>query len=68
MLDVDSKSAATIIKTEVTQAEFAESLSMRTDSEFVRRIFNLIDKDKNGFVSFREFLNLLTLFSKGINL
>ncbi|GLV42469.1 Dual oxidase [Carabus blaptoides fortunei] len=62
---VNSKTARDIIYTELTITEFAETLGMTPHSEFVRRIFSLIDKDKNGFVSFREFLDMLFLFAKG---
>lgn len=29
------------------------------------QIFNLVDKDKNGFISFREFVDILVIFLKG---
>lgn len=29
------------------------------------QIFNLVDKDKNGFISFREFVDMLVIFLKG---
>lgn len=28
-------------------------------------MFNLVDKDKNGFISFREFVDILVIFLKG---
>ncbi len=28
-------------------------------------MFDLIDRDHNGFISFREFLDMLIIFSKG---
>jgi hypothetical protein len=28
-------------------------------------MFDLIDRDKNGYISFREFLDMLVTFSKG---
>ncbi|XP_049837219.1 dual oxidase-like [Schistocerca gregaria] len=57
--------AKEVIYTELTINEFAEALSMRADSEFVRKMFALVDKDHNGFISFREFLDMLVIFSKG---
>ncbi|XP_034943061.1 dual oxidase 2-like [Chelonus insularis] len=65
LLLIDSKVAKEVIYTELTLLEFAEALSMRVDSEFVKKIFNLVDTDKNGFISFREFLNMLVLFLNG---
>lgn len=38
---------------------------MRPEADFVYKMFNLIDKDKNGFISFREFTDLLIIFSDG---
>lgn len=29
------------------------------------QIFSLVDKDKNGFISFREFVDMLVIFLKG---
>ena len=49
----------------MTQFEFAEALSMRPESTFVQQMFSLIDKDNNGYISFREFLDVMIIFSKG---
>ena len=38
---------------------------MRPEADFVYKMFNLIDKDKNGFISFREFTDLLIIFANG---
>lgn len=54
-----------IINTEITILEFAESLNMKPDNEFVKRMFYLADKDRNGFISFREFVGLLIIFAEG---
>ncbi|KAI8481248.1 cuticle development [Branchiostoma belcheri] len=43
----------------------AEAMSLRPDSQFVVQMFDLVDKDKNGYISFREFLDLVVIFSKG---
>ncbi|XP_068083975.1 dual oxidase 1-like [Anabrus simplex] len=64
-LKIDARVAKEVIYTEVTLSEFAEALRMRPDSQFVQKIFALVDKDNNGFVSFREFLDMLILFAKG---
>lgn len=29
-------------------------------------MFNLVDKDKNGFISFREFCDLFVIFKNGL--
>ncbi|XP_025152426.1 dual oxidase 2 [Harpegnathos saltator] len=65
ILQIASTVAKEVIYTELTIIEFAEALSMRPDSEFVKKIFNLVDKDKSGFISFREFVDMLVIFLKG---
>ncbi|XP_012225863.2 dual oxidase 2-like isoform X2 [Linepithema humile] len=65
ILQIDARVAREVIYTEITIIEFAEALSMRPDAEFVKKIFNLVDKDKNGFISFREFVDMLVIFLKG---
>ncbi|XP_032685960.1 dual oxidase-like isoform X3 [Odontomachus brunneus] len=65
ILQIDSIVAKEVIYTELTIIEFAEALSMKPEAEFVKKIFNLVDKDKNGFISFREFIDMLVIFLKG---
>ncbi|ODN05836.1 Dual oxidase 1, partial [Orchesella cincta] len=62
---LDAKVIKEVFRTELTQAEFAEALGMQSSSTFVERMFNLVDRDNNGFISFREFLDMLIIFSKG---
>jgi dual oxidase len=38
---------------------------VKAASDFVEHFFSLIDSDRNGYISFREFLNAVVLFSKG---
>lgn len=54
-----------VINCELTIDEFAGRLDLKPDSMFVRNMFDLIDKDKNGNVSFREFLDMMVIFAKG---
>ncbi|RZC35513.1 dual oxidase 1-like, partial [Asbolus verrucosus] len=65
LLRVDENLEREIVNTELTINEFAEAMSMRAKDEFVKRMFSLIDKDKNGFISFREFVDLLIIFANG---
>lgn len=65
ILKVDAFVAKEVIDTELTISEFADSLSMIPTNEFVKRMFTLIDKDKNGFISFREFVDLMIIFADG---
>ena len=54
-----------VLATELTKREFAETLSMQPNSVFVTQIFKLADKDNNGTISLREFLDVLVIFSAG---
>nr|XP_008200778.1 PREDICTED: dual oxidase 1 [Tribolium castaneum] len=65
LLHVDETLEKEIVDTELTITEFAEALSMRAQDEFVKRMFALVDKDKSGFISFREFVDLLIIFANG---
>ena len=55
-----------ILTFEMNKAEFAESLAMKPSSLFVEQIFQLADKTDSGTISFREFLDVLIIFSKGM--
>lgn len=54
-----------IMRTSLSKQEFAEALGMRSDSLFVRQMFNCVDKDSDGNISFQEFLDTVVMFSKG---
>ena len=56
---------ADILDCELTRAEFADAMSLKPDSLFVDQMFTLIDQDGNGFVSFREFLDMIVIFANG---
>ncbi|XP_060228150.1 dual oxidase 2 [Meriones unguiculatus] len=50
---------------ELSRAEFADSLGLKPQDMFVESMFSLADKDGNGYLSFREFLDILVVFMKG---
>lgn len=50
---------------ELSRAEFAECLGLKPQDMFVESMFSLADKDGNGYLSFREFLDILVVFMKG---
>ncbi|XP_058397475.1 LOW QUALITY PROTEIN: dual oxidase 2 [Diceros bicornis minor] len=76
VLDIDQADAGTLpldssqkvreaLMCELSRAEFAESLGLKPQDMFVESMFSLADKDGNGYLSFREFLDILVVFMKG---
>ncbi|XP_036878036.1 dual oxidase 2 isoform X5 [Manis javanica] len=76
VLDIDQVDAGTLpldssqkvreaLMCELSRAEFAESLGLKPQDMFVESMFSLADKDGNGYLSFREFLDILVVFMKG---
>ncbi|XP_030768152.1 dual oxidase [Sitophilus oryzae] len=55
----------TVMRTSLTKAEFASALGMKTDAVFVKKMFNIVDKDGDSRISFQEFLDTVVLFSRG---
>ncbi|XP_056428532.1 dual oxidase 1-like [Hyla sarda] len=53
------------LKCELSRTEFADSLGLKPHSLFVESMFSLADEDGNGYLSFREFLNILLILMKG---
>lgn len=54
-----------VMRTSLSKREFAGALGMKSDDIFVRKMFNIVDKDGDGQISFQEFLDTVVLFSKG---
>ncbi|CAN7939038.1 unnamed protein product, partial [Ixodes hexagonus] len=65
ILELDAAQARDVVNLELTQSEFASALSMQPDSTFVQQMFGLVDYDGNGYISFREFLDMIVIFAKG---
>ena len=55
----------TVMRTSLSKSEFASALGMKPDAVFVQKMFNIVDKDQDGRISFQEFLNTVVLFSRG---
>lgn len=65
LLALDAAQAREIVRLELTPFEFASALAVHPDSTFVRQMFALVDYDNNGYISFREFLDMIIIFAKG---
>lgn len=55
----------TVMRTSLSKSEFASALGMKPDAVFVKKMFNIVDKDGDGRISFQEFLDTVVLFSRG---
>ncbi len=63
---LDPREARDILQVELTKCEFGDAMGLKPNSVFVDNMFNLIDKDSNGYVSFREFMDMIIIFAKGM--
>lgn len=43
----------TVMKTSLSKSEFASALGMKPDAVFVKKMFNIVDKDGDGRISFQ---------------
>jgi len=43
----------TVMRTSLSKSEFASALGMKPDAVFVRKMFNIVDKDGDGRISFQ---------------
>ena len=49
----------------LSNQEFANALGMKKNDIFVKKMFNIVDKEKSGRISFQNFLDTVVLFTKG---
>lgn len=61
-----SRDARKFIHVELSKQEFAEYMNLKPTSSFVEQMFTVADVDHSGAISFREFLDIMVLFTKGI--
>ncbi|XP_071952320.1 dual oxidase 1-like [Antedon mediterranea] len=57
--------AQEVLGCRLTKQEFAEALSMQPKSLFVEQMFEVVDKENFGTISFRDLLDMLIIFAKG---
>ncbi|OWF46058.1 Dual oxidase [Mizuhopecten yessoensis] len=60
-----TQTTAEILEIELSKEEFAHALGIKPKSDFVENMFSLLDSDRNGYISYRNFLTAVVLFSKG---
>ncbi len=53
-----------VMRTTLSKKEFASALGMNEKDVFVMKMFNIVDRDGDGRISFQEFLDTIVLFSK----
>lgn len=41
------------MRTSLSKSEFASALGMKADAVFVKKMFNIVDKDSDGRISFQ---------------
>ncbi|XP_034946208.1 dual oxidase isoform X2 [Chelonus insularis] len=63
--ETEDGEVVTVMRTSLSKSEFASALGMRPDAVFVKKMFNIVDKDGDGRISFQEFLDTVLLFSRG---
>ncbi|KAL8598120.1 hypothetical protein ACOMHN_030406 [Nucella lapillus] len=63
--DLDTETSEKILNIKLTRSEFAESMGLQPSSIFVRNMFLLVDRSRDGFVSFKEFMDMFVTMSNG---
>lgn len=53
----DGDEVVTVMRTSLSKSEFASALGMRPDAIFVKKMFNIVDKDGDGRISFQVLIN-----------
>ena len=62
---LNKKQSKTLVNTKISKEEFAEYLKLKPESSFIQQMFSVADIDEDGLISFREFLDIVVLFTKG---
>lgn len=47
------------MRTSLSKSEFACALGMKPDAVFVKKMFNIVDKDQDGRISFQVIINFI---------
>ncbi|XP_071091367.1 dual oxidase 1-like [Haliotis cracherodii] len=62
---LDARDINEIRNVKLTRTEFAEALGLQPNSMFVRNMFLLVDRSRDGFVSFEEFMTMFVTLATG---
>ncbi len=62
---LDAKDINEIRNVKLTRTEFADALGLQPNSLFVRNMFLLVDRSRDGFVSFEEFMTMFVTLASG---
>ena len=62
---MDAETANQVSQIQLTRTEFADALGLKPTSLFVRNMFLMVDKDRNGFVGFQEFMDMFLILARG---
>ena len=63
--DLDPETSQKIRNIKLTRSEFADAMGLQASSIFVRNMFLLVDRSKDGFVSFDEFMKMFITMANG---
>ncbi|KAK7065449.1 hypothetical protein SK128_006644 [Halocaridina rubra] len=64
VLNIFSKDSR-FMSMEITQSELASQLGMLPNSIFVEQLFHLMDYNKSGFITIKEFWDVMVVFAQG---
>ncbi|OCT87021.1 hypothetical protein XELAEV_18020714mg [Xenopus laevis] len=62
---MQSQNFKDVLQCELSREEFADSLGLNPNAQFVDSMFSMADKDQNGYLSFEEFCFILCSLIKG---
>jgi len=61
----DPSEATKLVHVTLSKEEFAQYFQLKPDSMFVEQMFAVADANDDGRVTFREFLDIMVLFTNG---
>ncbi|KAG7154097.1 Dual oxidase 2-like [Homarus americanus] len=65
ILSIATSKTSTKYTMQMTRAELATQLGMLPNSIFMNRLFEIMDSDKSGFITIKEFWDVMLVFAQG---